>query len=121
MEPGTSFTKLDLDAGERFVRLRRELGIESFGLNLLVLEPGQGSRIHRHRHQEEAYVVLEGELPPGTSVEVRTYSAEAERPTAIVEALPDEAWETRQRNDIRAAQKALSAQRAVREKRGEID
>jgi uncharacterized cupin superfamily protein len=62
MQPGTSFTKLDFDAGERFVRLRKELGIESFGLNLLLLEPGQGSRIHRHEHQEEAYVVLEGEL-----------------------------------------------------------
>ena len=41
-------------------------------------------------------VVLEGAFPPGTSVEVRTYTAEAERPTTIVEALPDEAWETRQ-------------------------
>ena len=62
MQPGTSFTKLDLEAGERFVRLRQQLGIESFGLNLLLLEPGQGSRIHRHERQEEAYVVLEGEL-----------------------------------------------------------
>jgi uncharacterized cupin superfamily protein len=59
---GVSFAKLDLDAGERFVRLRNELGIESFGLNLLLLEPGQGSRIHRHERQEEAYVVLEGTL-----------------------------------------------------------
>jgi uncharacterized cupin superfamily protein len=62
MEPGTSFAKLDFDSGERFVRLRNELGIESFGLNLVLLEPGQGSRIHRHERQEEAYVVLEGEL-----------------------------------------------------------
>ena len=62
MEPGVSFAKLDFEAGERFVRLRNELGIESFGLNLLLLEPGQGSRIHRHERQEEAYVVLEGSL-----------------------------------------------------------
>ena len=62
MQPGTSFTKLDLEAGERFVRLRQQLGIESFGLNLLLLAPGQGSRIHRHERQEEAYIVLEGEL-----------------------------------------------------------
>jgi uncharacterized cupin superfamily protein len=62
MEPGISFAKLDFEAGERFVRLRQKLGLESFGLNLLLLEPGQGSRIHRHEHQEEAYVVLEGEL-----------------------------------------------------------
>ena len=62
MEPGVSFTKLDFDAGERFVRLRNTLGVESFGLNLLLLEPGQGSRIHRHERQEEVYVVLEGTL-----------------------------------------------------------
>jgi uncharacterized cupin superfamily protein len=62
MRDGVSFAKLDLEAGERFVRLRGELGIESFGLNLLVLEPGQGGRIHRHERQEEAYVVLEGTL-----------------------------------------------------------
>jgi len=62
MEPGISFAKLDFEAGERFVRLRQELGLESFGLNLLLLEPGQRGRIHRHERQEEAYVVLEGEL-----------------------------------------------------------
>ena len=62
MEPGVSFTKLDFDAGERFLRLRDTLGVESFGLNQLVLEPGQGSRIHRHECQEEVYVVLEGTL-----------------------------------------------------------
>ena len=62
MQEGVSFAKFDLEAGERFVRLRGELGIESFGLNLLLFEPGQGSRIHRHERQEEAYVVLEGTL-----------------------------------------------------------
>jgi uncharacterized cupin superfamily protein len=62
VEPGVSHTKLDFDAGERFVRLRNTLGVESFGLNLLLLEPGQGSRIHRHKRQEEVYVVLEGTL-----------------------------------------------------------
>jgi uncharacterized cupin superfamily protein len=62
VEPGVSFTKLDFAAGERFVRLRNTLGVDSFGLNLLLLEPGQGSRIHRHERQEEVYVVLEGTL-----------------------------------------------------------
>src|SRR3954454_102620 len=62
MREGVSFAKLDLEAGERFVRLRNELGIESFGLNLVVLEPGQRGRIHRHERQEEAYIVLEGTL-----------------------------------------------------------
>jgi uncharacterized cupin superfamily protein len=62
MEPGISFTALDLDPGERFQRLRNDLGVESFGLNLLRLEPGERSRIHRHEHQEEVYLVLEGTL-----------------------------------------------------------
>jgi uncharacterized cupin superfamily protein len=62
MEPGTSFTSLDLEGEDRFQRLRQELGLSSFGLNLLRLRPGQGSRIHRHSHQEEAYLVLEGTL-----------------------------------------------------------
>ena len=62
MEPGTSYTSLDLDGEDRFQRLRAELGLSAFGLNLLRLRPGQGSRIHRHAHQEEAYLVLEGTL-----------------------------------------------------------
>ena len=62
MESGTSFTTLDFEAGERFVRLRQQLGVESFGLNLMLLEPGQRGRVHRHERQEEVYVVLEGTL-----------------------------------------------------------
>jgi mannose-6-phosphate isomerase-like protein (cupin superfamily) len=62
MEPGVAFTKLEPGGEDRFQRLRQELGITSFGLNLLRFRPGQGSRIHRHLHQEEAYLVLEGTL-----------------------------------------------------------
>jgi uncharacterized cupin superfamily protein len=62
METGISTTRLDPNCGERFLRLRNALGVTSFGLNQLVLEPGQRSRIHRHTHQEEVYVVLEGTL-----------------------------------------------------------
>jgi uncharacterized cupin superfamily protein len=72
MEPGTSFTRLDFDAGERFVRLRRELGVTTFGMNLILLEPGQRSRIHRHEHQEEVYLVLEGTLTLFIEGEERT-------------------------------------------------
>jgi mannose-6-phosphate isomerase-like protein (cupin superfamily) len=57
-----SFTSLDRDSGERFKALRRELGVESFGINELVLRPRQRGRIHAHEHQEEVYIVLEGEL-----------------------------------------------------------
>jgi len=62
MEPGADFAQLNLDAGERFQRLRAELGVTTFGLNLMILQPGQASRIHRHERQEEVYLVLEGEL-----------------------------------------------------------
>ena len=62
MESGVSFTTLDPDGEDRFQRLRQELGVSTFGINLLRLRPGQGSRIHRHEHQEEAYLVLEGTL-----------------------------------------------------------
>lgn len=58
-------TTLDRDIGERFQPLRRELGVSSFGMNLIVLQPGQRGRIHTHEHQEEVYLVLKGELTLG--------------------------------------------------------
>jgi len=57
-----SRARLGPDEGERFVLLRRQLGVTSFGINQIALEPGQRGRIHRHRRQEEVYLVLEGRL-----------------------------------------------------------
>src|SRR5262245_16123010 len=62
METGIAFAALDYDTGERFVRLRQQLGVSTFGLNQIVLEPGQRGRIHRHQRQEEVYLVLAGTL-----------------------------------------------------------
>ncbi len=62
MEEGTATTRLNPDVGERFLPLRRQLGVSSFGMNQIVLEPGQRGRIHRHERQEEVYLVLEGSL-----------------------------------------------------------
>ncbi len=62
MEPGSAVTSLQRDTDERFVPLRRELGLSSFGINQIVLGPGQRMRIHRHQHQEEVYLVLSGTL-----------------------------------------------------------
>ena len=62
MESGVAYSKLDHDGADRFQRLRAELGVTSFGINLLRLAPGQRGRIHRHEHQEEVYLVLEGTL-----------------------------------------------------------
>jgi mannose-6-phosphate isomerase-like protein (cupin superfamily) len=62
METGVAFATIDPDGEDRFQRLRQELGVSTFGLNLLRLRPGAGGRIHRHDHQEEVYLVLEGTL-----------------------------------------------------------
>jgi hypothetical protein len=40
METGTSFTAIDPDGEDRFQRLRADLGISTFGLNLLRPRPG---------------------------------------------------------------------------------
>jgi len=62
MEKGTSRTALDPAHGERFLSLRGALGVTTFGINQMILQPGQRMRIHRHRRQEEVYLVLEGAL-----------------------------------------------------------
>lgn len=62
MEGTTRRTRLDPESTERLVSLRRALGVTSFGINQMVLQPGQRMRIHRHERQEEVYLVLEGRL-----------------------------------------------------------
>jgi uncharacterized cupin superfamily protein len=62
VEEGIARARLERETDERFVPLRRQLGVTSFGLNEIVLEPGQRGRIHRHGRQEEVYLVLEGKL-----------------------------------------------------------
>src|SRR5918912_4229105 len=74
MESGVAFAKLDPDSEERFVPLRRLLGVTSFGLNQILLRPGQRGRIHRHTAQEEVYIVLAGTLTLGIEGEERELS-----------------------------------------------
>ncbi len=62
MDAGVSVTRLEPGSSERFVPLRRQLGVTAFGLNQLVLRPGERGRIHRHERQEEVYLVVEGTL-----------------------------------------------------------
>jgi len=62
MNSGVSYTALEPDSEERFVSLRRALGVTTFGINQIILRPGQRGRIHRHTNQEEVYLVLEGTL-----------------------------------------------------------
>jgi uncharacterized cupin superfamily protein len=61
-DPDVTFAVLDREITERFQPLRRQLGVSSFGMNLMVLQPGQRSRVHAHKHQEEVYAVLQGQL-----------------------------------------------------------
>src|SRR3954468_12092147 len=62
MDEGTARARLASGTDERFVPLRRQLGVTSFGVNQIILQPGQRGRIHRHARQEEVYLVLEGTL-----------------------------------------------------------
>jgi mannose-6-phosphate isomerase-like protein (cupin superfamily) len=56
-----SFAEIDRDA-ELIQGLRRALDLESFGINLMVLQPRQRLRVHTHERQDEVYLVLEGTL-----------------------------------------------------------
>jgi (S)-ureidoglycine aminohydrolase len=82
----TDFTIRHLDDFEqngRWSLVRRGLGVESFGLNVVELEPGYSIPEHdeTERDQEEVFVVLEGDcvmvvdgedhpMPRGTFVRV---------------------------------------------------
>ena len=71
-EPDIAFTTIKTNGGDRFQPLRRELGVSSFGMNLVTLTPRQRGRIHAHERQEEVYLVLEGELTLGVEGEEHT-------------------------------------------------
>jgi quercetin dioxygenase-like cupin family protein len=62
LEPGSTIADIDWESDERFLSLRRALGVASFGINQITLQPGQRGRIHRHDEQEEVYLVLRGAL-----------------------------------------------------------
>jgi uncharacterized cupin superfamily protein len=51
--PSNQMSVLNTDLG-------KQLGAESFGARLWRLAPGQASTRHRHRDQEELYILLEG-------------------------------------------------------------
>jgi mannose-6-phosphate isomerase-like protein (cupin superfamily) len=55
-------TTINTNNSERFQSLRRELGIDGFGMNVITLRPRQRGRIHSHDVQEEVYLVIDGEL-----------------------------------------------------------
>lgn len=76
---GVTHIPLDLSGGERFAQVGTPLGLESMGCRVITLDPRQRARVHRHREQEELYVVLEGELTlvfeGGEEITVRRHGA----------------------------------------------
>ena len=50
----------DLGDGPGFRKIRRELGVEEFGVNAVVMPPGIESGFHFHDEQEELYFVHSG-------------------------------------------------------------
>lgn len=52
----------DLGDGPGFRKVRQALGVTAFGVNAVVLPPGQESRRHYHDRQEELYLVLAGRI-----------------------------------------------------------
>jgi quercetin dioxygenase-like cupin family protein len=48
--------------GPGFRKVRRELGVQAFGINAIVMPPGYSSRSHFHERQEETYFVHRGTI-----------------------------------------------------------
>ena len=52
----------DLGDGYGFRKIRKELGVEAFGVNAIVLPPGVWTGRHFHERQQELYFVHRGTL-----------------------------------------------------------
>ena len=52
----------DLGDGPGFRKIRKELGVTTFGMNAIVLPPGLWTSRHFHERQEETYFVHRGTL-----------------------------------------------------------
>jgi mannose-6-phosphate isomerase-like protein (cupin superfamily) len=57
---GWAFGTIDELGDGVFRKVRRELGVTAFGVNVLVLEPGVVARPHFHQEQDELYFVHAG-------------------------------------------------------------
>ena len=61
--PGYAVANLDdLGDGPGFRKVRRELGVQAFGVNAIVLPPGIETGRHFHDRQEELYFVHAGRV-----------------------------------------------------------
>lgn len=58
---GHSFSSIDaIGDGYGFRKVRREMGIDAFGVNAIVYPPGQEGFLHYHDVQDELYFVHSG-------------------------------------------------------------
>jgi mannose-6-phosphate isomerase-like protein (cupin superfamily) len=57
---GYAFGSIDEMGDGAFRKVRRELGVTAFGVNVLVLPPGVEGRPHYHDEQDELYFVHRG-------------------------------------------------------------
>jgi mannose-6-phosphate isomerase-like protein (cupin superfamily) len=57
---GYAFGSIDEMGEGVFRKVRQELGVTAFGVNVLVLEPGVVARPHWHEEQDELYFVHAG-------------------------------------------------------------
>jgi mannose-6-phosphate isomerase-like protein (cupin superfamily) len=48
--------------GYGFRKIRKELGVQAFGINAIVLPPGYSTNFHWHERQEETYFIHQGEV-----------------------------------------------------------
>ena len=80
---GYSFGSIDEMGDGTFRKVRQELGVSAFGVNVLVIQPGVVGRPHWHDEQDELYFVHSGrarfdlpgesrELGPGGLVHVES-------------------------------------------------
>jgi mannose-6-phosphate isomerase-like protein (cupin superfamily) len=62
---GDGYAVASLDAlgeGPGFRKIRRELGVQAFGINAIVLPAGISTGTHWHERQEETYFVHQGTI-----------------------------------------------------------
>lgn len=71
-----AFTSLDeLGTGPGFRKVREALGVTAFGVNAVVLPPGQAGFLHWHDEQDELYFVHAGTARFEVGDEVRELGA----------------------------------------------
>jgi mannose-6-phosphate isomerase-like protein (cupin superfamily) len=93
-----AFSSLDeLGEGPGFRKIRQPLGVTAFGVNALVLPPGNEGFLHYHDTQDELYFVHKGRVQvdvDGESKELGEgglFHAEATTPRSISNPFEDEA------------------------------